>query len=96
MDELKSLYSRKDLNLVQFNYAQFCHDVGRAFCHDEIHKEPLARVELPKPEATLPARRSVLDLSEEEQAQIIEIEEDIRSRVKKRRIGDCIGAAIAE
>lgn len=86
MERLKNQYSMTDLNLVKFNYAKFCQDVNRAFTYDQIHTDPLSRIEMPGPNATLPARRSRLDLSETERAQISEIEEDIRSRVRKRRI----------
>merc|ERR1712194_449179 len=52
----------------------------------ESHKDPLARTTIPPSSCTMPARRSKRDLTEKENAQIWEIEADIRSKVLKRRI----------
>jgi len=69
-DALKAMYYKKDLNFDLFNYADFCRDVQSAFTYDQIHRDPLARIELPTSDATLPARRSRLTLSEEEKKQV--------------------------
>lgn len=86
MDELKSMYAKQDGVFTLFNYGQFCKDVQSAFAYDQIHKDPLARVSLPTADATLPSRRSRITLTDEEKQQVAAVEEDIRSRVFKRRI----------
>jgi len=86
MSELKAMYEKQDLNFTLFNYAAFCKDVQSAFAYDQIHTDPLARVELPTADATLPSRRSRITLTDEEKQAVAEIEEDVRSRVAKRRV----------
>merc|ERR1712057_134654 len=74
LEELKIMYSVKDLNLTNFNYAKFCEDVDGASRDANIHLDPLARTEMPPPEATMPARRDRVIMSEKDKAEIEEIE----------------------
>ncbi|CAD7939057.1 unnamed protein product [Amoebophrya sp. A25] len=86
MEELKGMYRKEDLNLTMFNYQAFCEAIGSAFTYDQVHKDPLATVSLPTSAATLPSRRSRLELSDEEKAKIDDIESNIRLVVSKKRI----------
>lgn len=83
---LKEQYGKQDLHLAMFNYAKFCEDVNRAFTHKNIHTEPLARIELTKPDATRPSRVARVLLTNDEKNKIAAIEENCRARVAKRRI----------
>lgn len=83
---LKEQYGKQDLHLLMFNYERFCEDVNRAFTHKNIHTEPLARISLPKPEATIPSRVARVLLTNDEKNKIAQIEQNCRARVTKRRI----------
>merc|ERR1712194_134974 len=89
VEELKSIYGKKDLNLRSFNYKRFCDEVSKATNYANIHKDPLARISLPSSDVTLPGRRSRRELTEQDKSMIAEIETEIRSRVAKRRINVC-------
>lgn len=69
-----------------FNYFKFCADVDAAFTRDELEKDPLARVGQTDGTTTLPARRNKAMLGPDEDAQIGNLEAEIASRVKERRI----------
>merc|ERR1712194_636710 len=89
LEGLKAMYLEMEgeqCKREMFNYARFCGDVSSATTYKELHKDPLARTAIAPSSCTMPARRSKRDLTEKENAQILEIEADIRSRVLKRRI----------
>lgn len=86
MAELKSQYLKQDLNQTLFNYSAFAADVNSAFTYSDIHTDPLARIIMPSSEATMPSRRSKVQLTDQEKLDVAELEADIRARVQKRRI----------
>eukprot|EP00392_Amoebophrya_sp_AT5.2_P017503 g17869.t1 len=86
MQELKDLYSSVDLNLTMFNYGEFCKRVNAAFTYDQVHKDPLALVQMPTSDSTLPCRRSRLELSDVEKSKIADIEASVRQMVAKKRV----------
>jgi Ca2+-binding EF-hand superfamily protein len=82
-DQLASLYSRDD---GQFCYAAFCSEVDQAFTVNGLEKAPLYTVEQHDGRTTLPARRSRIKLSPEQEDAIRQIEDQIRARTSTRRI----------
>merc|ERR1712048_912367 len=82
-EKLAYAYMRED---GLFCYADFCSDIETGFTRPGLEKEPLARVEMPDPSSTAPARRNTIRLSTQRRAQISELEEKIRTRVNLRRV----------
>ena len=83
---LKEQYGSKDIHLNMFDYAAFCKDVNRAFTYAEVHTDPLAQVDMPGADSTMPYRVSRILLTNEEKKKLLQIEKDVRARVNKRRI----------
>merc|ERR550514_2337164 len=69
-----------------FNYFGFCADIDSAFSADELEKEPLARIGRTDGTTTLPARRNRKLVSDEDNMAIDNLEIEIASRIKERRI----------
>lgn len=80
---LVETYTRED---GMFCYAAFCKDVDMAFSVPGLEKEPLASITMPDAATTSPARRNRMTMTSSRQSKIVELEEKIRARVKKRRI----------
>ncbi|CAD7948144.1 unnamed protein product, partial [Amoebophrya sp. A120] len=84
MRELKDMFCSVDLNLEMFNYAEFCKRVNSAFTYDQVHKDPLAQVQMPTSDSTMPCRRSRVELTDVEKAKIADIESGVRLMVAKK------------
>jgi len=82
-DMLTQAYMRDD---GMFCYKQFCADVDRAFAVPNLEKDPLAVTTMPDASSTWQGRRNRITMSGNQANKVAEIEDKIRSRVRKRRV----------
>jgi len=67
-------------------FRNVCRDIEHGFTRPHLEKEPLAKVEMPDPSTTMPARRNTIRLSDQRRNRVSELEDKIRTRVNLRRI----------
>jgi len=82
-DMLTQAYMRDD---GMFCYKQFCADVDRAFTTPNLEKDPLAVTTMPDASSTWQGRRNTISMSGHRANKVAQIEDKIRSRVKKRGV----------
>mmetsp|Transcript_31350 Transcript_31350/g.60566 ORF Transcript_31350/g.60566 Transcript_31350/m.60566 type:complete len:502 (-) Transcript_31350:424-1929(-) len=80
---LMQAYMRDD---GMFCYKQFCADVDRGFTTPHLEKDPLAVTTMPDASSTWPGRRNRIAMSGNQANRVAEIEDKIRSRVRKRGV----------
>ncbi|PFH37526.1 hypothetical protein BESB_039840 [Besnoitia besnoiti] len=81
-DYLVEKYSRGD---GMFNYAALCRAVNKAFTIEDLDKHPLKRVNMPGNAVTEPAQRNRIRILAQEEAEIKNVEQVIRTKVAQTR-----------
>mmetsp|Transcript_3357 Transcript_3357/g.7696 ORF Transcript_3357/g.7696 Transcript_3357/m.7696 type:complete len:496 (+) Transcript_3357:78-1565(+) len=82
-DTITSAYMRDD---GMFRYKEFCEDIDRGFTVPNLEKDPLAVISMPDASSTAPGRRNRITMTPTRMGKIQQLEDKMRSRVKKRGI----------
>lgn len=82
-DTVAAAYMRED---GMFCYKDFCADIDRGFTMPNLERDPLAMTTMPDAASTAPGRRNKMAMTPSKIQRVTELEDKMRSRVRKRGI----------
>eukprot|EP00418_Pyrodinium_bahamense_P089743 CAMPEP_0179037214 /NCGR_PEP_ID=MMETSP0796-20121207/14014_1 /TAXON_ID=73915 /ORGANISM="Pyrodinium bahamense, Strain pbaha01" /LENGTH=501 /DNA_ID=CAMNT_0020733517 /DNA_START=75 /DNA_END=1580 /DNA_ORIENTATION=- len=82
-DTVVAAYMRDD---GLFSYKDFCTDIDRGFTVPNLERDPLAMTTMPDANSTAPGRRNRIAMTPGRIQKVNELEDKMRSRVRKRNI----------